>query len=414
MRGIVCCGKKMKRSANLFLQAIRATIAFKLRSFFCVLSVALGIASITLIVAATEGAYKKAYDMVERFGPDSIMVVGGSNEATAIGNREKTLILDDVKAIKESFPGAYLVVPVSLAGSATAAYRNKKYQTLIIGSDDNYSRAWSWPVVQGMDITKKDVRGTKNICLIGRHLSRELFGERDPVGKFLFARGLPVQVVGVLQERGTTPRGHNLDNRIVMPITTVMKKLLNERKYISLLRIRFINQKNLDFYTEEIKNFLRKRHRLIDGEPDDFTIISPKEIIKFLVGLTGSLILFLGISGIISLIVAGFVLANLFLLSVKERSSEIGIRRSIGARQQDILLQFMGESVILTTAGGLLGFLVGIIASKFLMLVAEFPICFSWKAFVAGLIMSWIIGIVFGLQPSLRAARLRPIEAIRK
>jgi putative ABC transport system permease protein len=179
------------------------------------------------------------------------------------------------------------------------------------------------------------------------------------------------------------------------------------------LRIRFIDQENLYSHLEELKIFFRERHGIPEGEPDDFTIISPKEIIKFLVALTGSLVVFLGITGVISLIVAGFVLANLFLLSVKERTKEIGIRRATGAKKNDILLQFLFESVVITTIGGILGFILALLSSKLLMLIAEFPIYFSWKAFVVGLLLSWVVGIGFGLQPAKRAADLNPIEAIR-
>ncbi|MCX5851365.1 MAG: FtsX-like permease family protein, partial [Deltaproteobacteria bacterium] len=164
---------------------------------------------------------------------------------------------------------------------------------------------------------------------------------------------------------------------------------------------------------EETRQFLRERHRIPEEQPDDFRIFASRDIIKFLVALTGSLVIFLGIVGLISLVVAGFVLANLFLLSVKERINEIGIRRSVGATRRDILFQFLGEAVLITTAGGFIGFLVGVASSYLLQYVAEFPIYFSWKAFVTGLLLSWIIGIVFGLQPARQAANLEPIEAIR-
>ena len=404
----------MNRPARIFIQSIKAALAFKLRALFCIISTALGIAAITIIVAATEGAYEKAYEIVNRFGPDSLMVIGGGMESGAIAASEKTITMDDVKAIEESFSDAYVVVPISLYGLATATYKNRHYQTFIIGADSNYSLAWSWPVVQGSDITKKDVKGMKNIALIGQYLAHELFGEKDPVGSYIFVKKFPVQIVGILQERGVTPRGHNIDNRLIMPISTIMNKFLNEKKYVSLVRIRFIDKNRINFYTQEVKRFLRQRHSIPEGAPDDFQIISPKEIIKFLVALTGSLILFLGVSGMISLIVAGFVLANLFLLSVKERSVEIGIRRSVGAKKKDILFQFLSESVILTTIGGLSGFILGILSSRFLTLIADFPILFSWKAFACGMVLSWIVGICFGLQPSLRAARLHPVEAIRQ
>jgi len=403
----------MDRLFKIIFQSIRAVRAFKLRTFFCLVCITLGISSITVIVAATEGAYKKAFEIVARFGPDSLLVLGGSEEARAVGERQKTITLDDIEAVKEAFDSAYLVVPMTAMREITVSYKEKKYQTLIVGSTSDYSRVWTWPVIQGSDFTEEDVRGLRNVGLIGQHVVKELFGDKDPVGKYVLVKGIPVQIVGVLSERGTSPAGDLLDDRIIIPITTLMRKLENESKYVRAFRIRFINQENLYNYLKDLSLFLRERHRIPKGEPNDFTIISPKEIIKFLVALTGSLVVFLGITGVISLIVAGFVLANLFLLSVRERTKEIGIRRATGAKKNDILLQFLFESVIITTLGGLLGLILALLSSKLLMLIAEFPIHFSWKAFVVGLLLSWVIGIGFGLQPAKRAADLKPIEAIR-
>lgn len=403
----------MNKLLKIIFQSVRAVRAFKLRTFFCLVSVALGISSITVIVAATEGAYKKAFEIVGQFGPDSLLVFGGGPEARAAGQREKTITLNDVEAVKQTFDSAYLVVPMTSMRDVTVTYKEKKYQTRIIGSTSDYSRVWTWPVVQGSDFTENDVKGLRNVGLIGQHLGKELFGDEDPVGKYILVRRIPVQIVGVLSERGTTPAGERLDDRIVLPITTLMRKLQNETQYVSALRVRFVDQKNLNYYIEELRSFLRSRHGIPDEDPDDFTIISPKEIIKFLVSLTGSLVAFLGVTGLISLIVAGFVLANLFLLSVKERTAEIGIRRATGAKKRDILLQFLGESVIITTTGGLIGFILALVFSKLLMFVAQFPIYFSWKAFTVGLFLSWVVGIGFGLQPAKRAANLKPIEAIR-
>ncbi len=403
----------MSRSLNVLSQSLQAVKAFKLRTSFCLISVALGIASITIIVAATEGAYKKAFDIVALFGPDSVLVIGGSEEARAIGEREKTLTLADVEAVEESFPHAYLVLPMTAAPNINVSYRQNKHQTFVVGSTADYSRGWTWPVVQGSDLTEEDVRGGRNVALLGVQVVRNLFGDGEPIGKYIIVKGIPVQVVGVLTERGTTPTGANMDDRVVMPITTVMRKLLNERKYVSVFRVRFTDQARPAHHQEELRLFLRQRHNLPDGEPDDFRVISPKEIILFLVALTGSLVLFLGLVGFISLLVAGFVLANLFLLSVKERTKEIGIRRAVGATRGDIRLQFLGEAVVITTLGGLAGFIIGILGSKVLTFVAEFPIHFSWKAFAAGLVLSWLVGIGFGLKPAATASNLNPIEAIR-
>ena len=403
----------MDRILRITSQSVRAIRAFKLRTIFCLISVALGIASITVIVAATEGAYQKAFEIVGRFGPDALLVFGGGEEARATGQRQKTITLDDIDAVKQAFYSAYLVVPMTIMRDVQVSQRDKKYQTLIVGSTSDYSRVWTWPVIQGADFTDEDVRGLRNVGLIGQFLAVELFGDEDPVGKTILVRRIPVQIVGVLSERGTTPAGERLDDRVIMPITTLMRKLQNETKYVSAMRIRFLDQQNLSTYVDELRSFLRKRHKLSQEEPDDFTIISPREIIKFLVALTGSLVAFLGVTGLIALIVAGFVLANLFLLSVRERTKEIGIRRAAGAKKRDILIQFLGESVFITTLGGIFGFVLALISSRLLMSIAQFPIHFSWKAFVIGMVLSWAVGIGFGLQPANRAANLKPIEAIK-
>ena len=402
----------MKRFFHIIKHSFGTVTAFKLRTFFCLISVALGIASITIIVAATEGAYERAFEMVERFGPDSLIVIGGSEEARAVGQRDKTISLDDVEAVRQSFPSAYVVVPMS-GTMSIVSYKDKKHQTRITASTSDYSRGWSWPVIQGSDLTEEDVKGLRNVALIGQELVRELFGDKDPVGKYIFVNRIPFQIVGVLSERGTSPSGHSLDDRIVIPLTTYMRKIENQRIYISNFRVRFLDQSNLNKHVEELRAFLRQRHGIINDQPDDFRIISPQEIIKFLVALTGSLVAFIGVAGITCLVVAGFVLANLFLLSVKERTKEIGIRRSVGAKRKDILVQFWGEAVILTGTGGVLGFLLGVISSKLLVLIAEFPIHFSWRAFAIGLALSLLVGIVFGLQPASRAAQMNPVDALR-
>lgn len=403
----------MDRILRITSQSVRAIRAFKLRTIFCLISVALGIASITVIVAATEGAYQKAYEIVGRFGPDALLVFGGGEEARATGQRQKTITLDDIDAVKQAFYSAYLVVPLTVMRDVQVSQKDKKYQTLIVGSTSDYSRVWTWPVIQGADFTDEDVRGLRNVGLIGQFLAAELFGDEDPIGKTILVRRIPVQIVGVLSERGTTPAGERLDDRVIMPITTLMRKLQNETQYVSAMRIRFLDQQNLSTYVDELRSFLRKRHKLPQEEPDDFTIISPREIIKFLVALTGSLVVFLGVTGLIALIVAGFVLANLFLLSVRERTKEIGIRRATGAKKRDILIQFLGESVFITTLGGIFGFVLALVSSRLLMSIAQFPIHFSWKAFVIGMVLSWAVGIGFGLQPANRAANLKPIEAIK-
>ncbi|MBM4313727.1 MAG: FtsX-like permease family protein [Deltaproteobacteria bacterium] len=403
----------MNRLVRILSQSLRAAVALKIRTFFCTLSIAIGISAITIIVAATEGAYQKAFEIVETFGPDSIFIIGGSEKSRAVAQRQKTLTLADAEAIRSAFATAYLVVPMTTVQDVIVSYKGNRYSAPIVGTTSDYSRSWSWPVVEGSDFTDEDLRRLANVALLGHETMKQLFGEENPVGKTIRIRRIPVQVVGVLLERGSAQGGGNMDNRVIMPLSTVMRKLQNETKYVAFIRVRFEDQENLDRHLAELKTFLRRQHRLPDGEPDDFQIFSPKDIIKFLVALTGSLIAFVGIVGIISLVVAGFVLANLFHLSIRERTGEIGIRRSVGAKRRDILFQFLGEALIITTAGGLCGFLMGVVFARLLQTIEAFPIHFSWMAFAIGLFLSWLVGIIFGLRPASQAARLEPIEAIR-
>ena len=192
----------MNRLLNILSQALAAVIALKLRSFFCILSIAIGISAITIIVATTEGAFQKAYDIVDVFGPDAVLIVGGSEESRAIARRVKTLTLADADAIRASFGTAYLVVPMSSLRDVTVSYLGNHYASQVTGTTSDYSVAWSWPVVEGSDFTEEDLKRAANVALIGSETMHELFGDENPVGKFIQVRNIPVQVVGVLLERG--------------------------------------------------------------------------------------------------------------------------------------------------------------------------------------------------------------------
>ncbi|MBF0458683.1 MAG: ABC transporter permease [Nitrospirae bacterium] len=404
----------MNRLINNIRSAMYAVVSFKLRTFFCLFSVSLGIASITVIVASVEGAYQKAYDFVEKFGPETVLVFGGSEEQRATGEKMKALTLSDIKAIEEAFPTAVLVVPIAMKGGTGISYKDVKSQTLIIGSTEDYSRSWAWPVMEGSDLSHEDVAFGKNVCLIGNQVAVTLFKDASPIGKtILINTKIPCRVTGVLSDRSASQMGLNLNDRIIIPIGVSMKKLMKDTKYISAIKIKYQTGRSLKHWIEELRLFLRDRHQLKEGQSDDFTIVSPEEIIRFLAALTGSLVVSLGISGIVSLVVSGFVLANLFLLSVKERTGEIGIRRAVGAKKRDIFNQFIIESSLITSAGGVLGFLMGYGGSRLLASIADFPMHFSWKAFVIGFALSVVTGLVFGAAPARAAANLSPIEAIR-
>ncbi len=403
----------MRKILKIFSEAFLAVKAFKLRAFFSILGISFGIASLSIIVASVEGAFHRAYKIIDVFGPESIIIFGGKEENKGVRVRIKTLTMSDLKAIKRAFPEIKIIMPVLFIDDLTVKYKKNAVKTKGYGVSDEYEEAWSWYLQEGRFFSKKEIKEKRYVCVIGEYVKKELFEREDPVGKVIFINQIPCKVLGVLEKRGTTPTGRNLDNRVLMPYTTVMYKINHDPVYINAIRIKFFKGTDVNKVVEEIRQLLRERHHLRENEEDDFFILSPKEIIRFLVTFTGSLVLFLGLSSLISLTVGGFVLTNLFLLSVNERKQEIGIRRALGAKRRDILLQFLYEAVILTTFGALTGFLIGILSSKLLTKIADFPIYFSYRAFLIALFISLVVGVLSVLNPAIKASKLSPIEAMR-
>jgi len=393
-----------------------ALAAYKLRSAFVVLAVALGIAALTIIIAAVDGARRKAMEIVEWFGPDAVLVFGGNIETRAVGQRTLTLTREDAQAIERSLPGAYMVTPMRSKTAVTLRYENRNMVTpLIVGATADYAQAWNWPLAEGRDISEEDVRLSAKVCLIGDAPARELFGEESPIGKVILAGDLPVQVVGRLAYRGFTPGGGgvSVDDRLIMPISTLTQRFNLERRYFRGLRVKFLEPELMETHLESLKSLLRHLHRLEDDVPDDFTVISASEVLKFLTMITGGIMVFLGITAGAAMVVGGFVLANLLFLSVSERQGEIGLRKAMGATSLDITMQFLSEAVWLTLLGALLGIGLGIGLGQLLAKLGLLEIRLSLRLFLLALASALAIALVFGLKPARSAAGLDPIEALR-
>jgi len=392
-----------------------AVWAFKLRSFFVVLGVAFGIASLTLIVTAVDGANRKAMEIVDMFGPESALVFGGNIMQHAVGMRTLTLSREDARRVKNSLPGAYQVIPMRARGGQTVKAGNKNYQdVLIIGATENYARAWNWPLAEGRDITDEDEELGSKVALLGDKPARELFGDESPVGKVIHITNIPFQVVGTLSYRGFTGGGgSDIDNRIIIPLSTLMQRYNLDRKYFRALRVKFHEPDYMDGHTENLRSLLRHLHHLQPEQDDDFTILTADEILKFLAMFKGGLTIFLGVTATIALLVGGFVLANLFSISVSERAEEIGLKKALGAHNSAIMLQFLIEACFLTLLGGVLGLFLGLGLGQFLSRLDILVIQFSWKAFFMALAGSQAVGLIFGLKPAKQAADLDPIQALR-
>jgi len=398
---------------NILKQATEAILSYPLRSFFCLFGISLGIVSITLIVASTDGANYKANQMLSDFGPDSMIIFGGHEQQRAARLRLNTITLQDMAAIKNSIDGCYETIPMIAMRNVLVSFENNKWQTLVIGSTQDYFTSWGWRIATGSAFTEKESFNYENVTVIGSDVAEKLFnGDNDKaIGKTILVKNKPVRVIGVLKERGTGFGSFRLDDRIIMPIDTVMRKYLKEDKYISAVRARFHG--DLDQKIKDVKALLRIRHNLKGEMPDDFTIRTAEDAKKFLLVLQGTLVLFLGIAGGVALIVGGFVMANLFMISVQERRREIGIRRAFGAKRGHIILQFLLEAILLSLAGTFLGLILGYFAGLVLSLYTSIPIMFSYKIFWLASLTATIVGIVAGFVPAKKAAALDPVEAIR-
>lgn len=400
--------------ARLRRMALSAVWAYKARSLFVILGVGFGVASLTLIVTAVDGAERKAVELVEWFGPDAALVFGGNFKKQAVGARTNTLSQDDIRGIRQSLPGVSMVVPMRARQDVPMRYQDRNLPgSLVIGATENYADAWNWPLVEGRDLSEDDVRMGARVALLGDKPARELFGEESPVGRTFQVGKFQVQVIGRLKYRGASGGGGDVDDRIIIPITTLTSRFNLDRKYFRAMRIKFLEPQYMSTHVENLRAFLRMSHNLTPTQDDDFSIITADEILKFLSAFKGGLVAFLGVTAAASMSVGGFVLANLFSISVSERSREIGLKKALGATQNAILTQFLLEAAMLTAIGGLVGLGLGLGLGQLLTRLGMLQILFSWKVFFLSLGSALLIGLVFGIKPARAAAQLDPIAALR-
>lgn len=400
--------------ARLWDMAFVAVWAYKVRSFFVILGVGFGVAALTLIVTAVDGAERKTNEIADWFGPDAALIFGGNIQKRAVGQRTLTLTQDDMRGMRQALPGVTIVVPMRSKGNVPLKHLDASVpSTLVIGATEDYASAWNWPLVEGRDISEEDVRLGSRVAILGDKPARELFGDESPVGRTILVDKFQVEVVGRLKYRGATGGGGDVDDRIIMPITTVTSRFNMDRRYFRAIRIKFLEPQRMADHVENLKSFLRASHGLTGDQDDDFTIITADEVLKFLAVFKGGLVAFLGVTAAAAMTVGGFVLANLFSISVSERSREIGLKKAVGATSRAILLQFLFEAAMLTAVGGLVGLALGLGLGQLLTRLGMLQILFSWKVFFLSVASAVAIGVIFGLKPAKQAAGLDPIAALR-
>lgn len=393
---------------------VKTLIVNKLRSTLTMLGIIIGNASVIAMIGIGQGAQRLASEQFESLGPNVLFVAPGSRE---MRNRTfdlpKTLVLEDAKAIAAQVPSIKEVAP-QRQSQLPIVYRNLNTNSLVVGTTPTFLSVRSFDMAKGRFITDQDVERNAQVVALGSDLANRFFGNQDPIGQEIRIKGVTFRVIGVLQPKGAF-LGNNQDDAAYVPITTLANRLTGRTSPYGLdltfISISAKNEASIPAAEFQITNLLRLRHKITTS--DDFTVQTQKDVLQIVGTITGGLTIMLAAIAAISLVVGGIGIMNIMLVSVTERTQEIGLRKAIGASQEDILVQFMIEAVILAAAGGLLGTAIGVGGVLLVGVFTPLQAGISPVAIAIATTVSGGIGLFFGVVPARRAAQLDPIVALR-
>lgn len=402
---------KILRTAQEGLLSLAAN---PLRTFLMMAGTVVGIAALTVIMAIGKGTESQVMRRVENFGPRAMMLVaGGGRTIGPPDSNVTTLNLDDVRAIRDEIPGLEIVTPQAWLSGAGLRFEAQQIKATLWGIEPEWHEAWNWHAAEGQGISHEDVATMARVCVIGSSVKRDLFGGSDPIGQTLYVNKVALRVQGVLERRGVMgASGGDFDNRILVPITTAMRRVMNV-DHIGGVRIITSDANRMPEQAEQITQLMRVRHRITPPAEDDFRINSPMAIAAVVRGTSATLTMALAALAGLSLLVGGVVLMNIQLISVAERTAEIGLRRAVGATRRDIFTQFLTESLSVTLMGMILGSALGGGISLAIGRMTTMPVVMSWEPLALSIGFALLIGTFFGVQPARRAARLHPVAALR-
>jgi putative ABC transport system permease protein len=394
--------------------ALRALSRNKLRSALTMLGIVIGVGAVIAMVGIGNGAQQEVQNRIAAMGTNLLNVTGGS---VNVGGQRlgagatQTLVNSDVTAIVRDAPAVANATPVSSAATQLV-YGNQNWATTVTGTGPEYFDIRDWSLSEGAAFTQDDVRTASNVAVIGETVRQNLFGNSNPVGQTIRAGNLPFTVVGVLTSKGTSGMGGDQDDGIYVPISTLQKKITGQ-DWLRSIMVSAKSQKDSYAAQDQITAILRDRHRIKQGATDDFTIRNLADVAELADQSAQVMTMLLASIAGVSLIVGGIGIMNIMLVSVTERTKEIGVRVAIGATEEDVQRQFLLESVVLSLLGGAAGILVGIGSSITINYLLHWTVSISAWAVGAAVLFSMAIGIGFGYYPARKAARLDPIEALR-
>lgn len=405
------------RILNLFKVAFRSLMRNKLRSFLTMLGIIIGVASVIAMLAIGEGSNQNIKASVASLGTNSIMIFPGNNNQGGVSqgaSSNKTIRVEDVEAIAKHCKLVNYVSPVDQK-RVQVIYNAQNWNTVILGVTNDYLIIRSLTIAQGSSFTPIDHRSAAKVCLIGVTVVFNLFGDENvnPVGEIIRINSIPVKIIGVLTKMGQNTFGQDQDDIIIAPFSTVQKRMMSSSVYVNSILASGKSEDQITDAVDEITSLLREKHKIAPSDDNDFTVRTQSDISNIFGSISKVMTILLASIAGISLLVGGIGIMNIMLVSVTERTREIGIRMAIGAKGKDILIQFMIESIVISFMGGLIGIALGIIASTLVARFGGWPVVITLSSVILSFVFSSAIGLFFGWYPASKAAALNPIDALR-
>jgi putative ABC transport system permease protein len=394
--------------------ALRTLARNKMRTLLTMLGIIIGVMAVICIVGVGTSASEQVQDQIQSLGVNMLFIQAGSVNAGGIQmgtGATNTLVVSDARAMLQEIPEITMISPETDT-SVQVVYDSQNWATRDQGVGPDYFEIRNWPVVLGSPFSERDVDTASDVCVIGSTVANKLFGGENPIGKVIRVRTLPVTVVGQLETKGQSTFGRDQDDVIMMPYTTVMKKLVGV-DWLQLVTASIDSKNDVGLAASQITSLLRQRHHLRTDEESDFSIRSPAEIAQTVGRISLILTVLLGSVAAISLLVGGIGIMNIMLVSVTERTREVGVRMAVGATESDVQRQFLSEAVVLSSMGGLVGIVCGIALSILVSKAMQWPGVVSPLSVIGAVAFAAAVGVFFGYYPARKASRLDPIEALR-